>query len=159
MNSEDNLKLTRAMSLLRRVHVRSQRLTDMDHREFHLLVSIASRQNSAGGITIGELAEMYNVSKPAISNLIKEKEEKGFVERQTDKSDRRVVWVKLTDAGKAELERAKRYWEELGEKIEQKFGEKNLDLFITLINRLAEVVNEIISEERANEKSKREFHQ
>lgn len=159
MNSEDNLKLTRAMSLLRRVHVRSQHLTDMDHREFHLLSSIASRQNSAGGITIGKLAEMYNVSKPAVSNLIRKTEQRGFVERQTDKDDRRVVWVKLTDEGKAELERTKRCWEELGEKIELKFGVENLNLFITLINRLAEVVNEVISEERGNEKSKREFHQ
>lgn len=158
MNSNNTLKLTQAISMLRRVHIRSLKLTDMDHREFHLLKTIALRKADGKDTSIGDLVNLYHISKPAISNLIKKTEEKGFVERNTDKADRRVVWVRLTDSGRVELERQARYWEDLGEKIEAKFGEQNIDLFITLINRLAEVVEEIIEEEHSDEKPDRRRH-
>lgn len=146
------------MAMMRRVHARSQRLTDMDHREFHLLKTIALRKTDSKDTSIGDLVKLYHISKPAISNLIKKTEEKGFVERRTDKADRRVVWVNLTRAGEAELERTTRYWEELGEKIEEKFGEQNIDLFITLIDRLVEVVEEVIEEEHGDKNPKEERH-
>lgn len=151
MDSNDTLKLRQAMTMLKRVHARSLKLSDLDHREFHLLKSISAHRDGAEGITIGKLAETYKISKPAISNLIRITEQRGLVERQTDKSDRRVVWVKLTDKGRSELERTASYWEELGKRIAHKFGEKNVELFICLITRLAEVVDEIINEERGKD--------
>jgi DNA-binding MarR family transcriptional regulator len=51
--------------------------------------------------TLSELAERSAVSAPTMSNTISTMEQHGWVERQRDTQDRRVVWIALTAAGLA----------------------------------------------------------
>ena len=48
---------------------------------------------------ITELAEAENVTQPAITRLVDRLQEKGWVERDSDPEDGRVVIVRLTPAG------------------------------------------------------------
>jgi DNA-binding MarR family transcriptional regulator len=54
-----------------------------------------------GQLTAGELAERCHVADPTISKMLKSLEGSGLVERRTDPSNRRVVWVRLTEQGRA----------------------------------------------------------
>jgi DNA-binding MarR family transcriptional regulator len=56
-----------------------------------------------GPLTLGELAAYENVQPPSITRIVGNLEATGMVERTTDRTDRRVSLVQVTDAGRAEL--------------------------------------------------------
>jgi DNA-binding MarR family transcriptional regulator len=53
---------------------------------------------------ITELAELEGLAQPTTTLLVKRLEKRGFVRRERQPDDQRVVLVWLTDAGKAEFE-------------------------------------------------------
>jgi DNA-binding MarR family transcriptional regulator len=53
---------------------------------------------------ITELAEHEGLAQPTMTLLVKRLEDRGWVERERDAADGRVVLVSLTDAGSAALE-------------------------------------------------------
>lgn len=57
-----------------------------------------------GGSTIGFLAERLGVSAPTVTGVVDRLERHGLAKRQTDPSDRRVVQVVITEAGRRKLE-------------------------------------------------------
>jgi len=59
---------------------------------------LLSNINQAG-VSVNSLAEMAYISKQAISQILKELEEMGYVESITNENDKRVRIVKLTDRG------------------------------------------------------------
>lgn len=54
---------------------------------------------------ITELAELEGLAQPTTTLLVKRLEEQGLVVRERQADDHRVVLVRLTDAGRDELER------------------------------------------------------
>ena len=52
---------------------------------------------------LSELAEYQGVSLPSMSSTVSRLEELGWVRRERDANDRRVVRVKLTNSGKRKL--------------------------------------------------------
>ena len=61
----------------------------------------------AGPVPIGRLAEMEQVTAPAITKTVSALEADGLVERVRSDADRRVVIVRATPAGRALLERGR----------------------------------------------------
>lgn len=57
-----------------------------------------------GPLTISQIAEHEHVKPPSISKIVGTLEDLGFVERQTDPSDRRCAFIALTPAGQAYLD-------------------------------------------------------
>lgn len=53
-----------------------------------------------GPLNAGDLAHACSVSDPTISKMLKVLEHGGLVARQTDPTNRRVVWVSLTPQGR-----------------------------------------------------------
>ncbi len=58
--------------------------------------------------SLSELAEMQAVSLPTVSNSVATLEGRGWIRRLRDASDRRVVKLELTPAGRSVLEGARR---------------------------------------------------
>jgi DNA-binding MarR family transcriptional regulator len=56
-----------------------------------------------GPLTLGELASYENVQPPSITRIVGNLEATGLVERTTDRTDRRVSLVQITEAGRDEL--------------------------------------------------------
>jgi len=61
--------------------------------------------------TLSELARTMVVSAPTMSNTITMMEERGWVERERDTKDRRVVHVKLSPYGREMLDKIDRFTE------------------------------------------------
>ena len=59
------------------------------------------------------------------------------------KSDRRVVYVRLTDPGNRMMESSMKEFAKLMEQIVEEFGEENTTTLIDLFNRLNDVIAEI----------------
>ena len=56
-----------------------------------------------GPLTMGRVAELLGSGLPTATGLVTRVEERGLVERMHDTEDRRLVLVRLTDEGLAEL--------------------------------------------------------
>jgi DNA-binding MarR family transcriptional regulator len=57
-----------------------------------------------GPLTLSQLAATEQVSAPSITRLVDKLVERGFVTRQVDPDDRRVTRVRITAAGRRQLE-------------------------------------------------------
>ena len=69
--------------------------------------SVLSVLAFGGSRTIGQLARAERVSPPAITRIVDGLEDLGLVERARGKTDRRVVTVRVTAAGRRVIERGR----------------------------------------------------
>jgi DNA-binding MarR family transcriptional regulator len=75
------------------------------HREvslpqLHVLMMLQER----GRMMVSELAGLLHISMPSASSIVDRVEENGLVLRTRDAADRRVVYVEVTDRGRALVE-------------------------------------------------------
>jgi DNA-binding MarR family transcriptional regulator len=77
-----------------RCHERSISMT-------HLL--LMSLLETHGSLPMSRVAELLGCGLPAATGIVSRMEERGLVDRQHESEDRRVVTLRLTDAGTAEV--------------------------------------------------------
>jgi DNA-binding MarR family transcriptional regulator len=70
-----------------------------------------------GSLTMSHLAELLDVSLSNATGIVDRMEERGYVERERDREDRRVVTVRLAEGGRQKLSDAQMIKEELMETI------------------------------------------
>ncbi|TCO30352.1 DNA-binding MarR family transcriptional regulator [Kribbella steppae] len=91
--------------------VASARVTRMASRDVsalpHAAMRLLGRLDELGPTRISELAKADRCSQPTMSNLVQRQEEQGWVRREADPTDSRASLISLTDAGYAELQRAR----------------------------------------------------
>lgn len=56
--------------------------------------------DKAGRITMGDLANSFDLSKPTITEMMRKFEEIGFIERTKSQDDGRIYYISLTPKGK-----------------------------------------------------------
>nr|WP_238356975.1 MarR family transcriptional regulator [Kribbella italica] len=69
---------------------------------------LLGRLDELGPTRISELAKADRCSQPTMSTLVQRQEESGWVQREPDPADSRASLISLTDAGRAELDHARR---------------------------------------------------
>jgi DNA-binding MarR family transcriptional regulator len=77
-----------------RCHTRSISMT-------HLL--LMTLLDTHGPVPMSRVAELLGCGLPAATGIVSRMEERGLVERQHDSEDRRVVTLRLSDGGAAEI--------------------------------------------------------
>lgn len=70
-------------------------LTEVTQPQFNMMRTLHEK----GGATIKELAESLHVSAPSVSTMVERLVEMGMVLREHSTVDRRVVYVRLSEAG------------------------------------------------------------
>jgi DNA-binding MarR family transcriptional regulator len=73
---------------------------DLSLAQFHVLLWL----NQHGPQTLSDLAHALHISAPSASSLVDRLEDAGYVTRERDRQDRRVVHVGISEAGKAAAE-------------------------------------------------------
>jgi DNA-binding MarR family transcriptional regulator len=95
------------------------------------------------GLMVSKLSELLQVSRPTASQMVSTLEDKGYIERVMSATDRRVIYIWLTEKGQTAFgSRMDRYSDALSEIIE-KVGREEIDQLILTCARLQEVVNEV----------------
>ena len=97
---------------------------------------------SAKPVTLSELAGMMRQSLPALSQRVTVLEEKGVVERVANPTDRRVTGLRLTEAGRCEMDAAFRRFGEIFSQAAGRMGRQNMRLLLQLLGELADALNE-----------------
>ncbi len=96
--------LTSNQLLLRALDRQLQQDSGIAHSHYGVLVQLSARAGGTARIT--ELAGMMDHSQSRTSHAVVRLEENGWVRRELDPTDRRVVHVVLTEEGRAVLRAA-----------------------------------------------------
>lgn len=112
---------------------------EMTHDQYYLLRYIRRR----GACTSMELAAMFGVNKSAVTAMTNRLVDKGWLRRDRDESDRRVVALSLTPQGEEWVAEMDRSVYRLVEDVIARFPEEEIETFIRTYERLAHVLQEV----------------
>lgn len=76
-----------------------------------------------------DIQDALHVTNPTVTGLLNRMEKKGFIVRVTDKEDRRVHYIELTDKAKEFNKMTKDYFTELDKQIRHGLTDKQMDQF------------------------------
>lgn len=119
--------------------------TGYSRSEFGVMNYIACHQkhDASEGVTISEISDFIQISKPAISQIVNALEEKEVVLRLTTKKDRRVVYVSLTEKGQGELAQIKSMINGKILGVLEKMGDEDASQFIKLLDKFSLIMSEV----------------
>ncbi|MFT4031671.1 MAG: MarR family transcriptional regulator [Siphonobacter sp.] len=93
------------------------------------------------GTPATKIAPLLGLEPRSLTRMLKTLEEKGWIRRETDATDRRVVNVFLTDEGKKKRDFARQGVIEFNNAIYQQVGEEKLQVFFDVIKEIQGVVD------------------
>jgi len=105
----------------------------------HYLLRYIYRQKRC---TPTELADAFSVQKSAITAIINRLVEKKLIKRTQDVDDRRVIYLTLTDQGEILFEKTEAKIFKLVESIITKFDQQEIESFLKMYGKLAEILKE-----------------
>ena len=117
--------------------------------EFFMLhhVDIIAKKNAAhgtpDGVKVSELSAVVQMSMPAVSQMLNSLQGKGYVRRVAAESDRRVVYVVLTEKGRELLEKTMKDFLQRLEEVVAIFGEDNTNQLAALSDKFCEAIEEV----------------
>lgn len=100
-------------------------------------------------LTIMEIAEVLNLSHPAIVQLVDKMKKKGYIDSLKDPKDKRKYKLKLSKKAKKKLPEFEAYWNAGREAVQEIMGER------TRILEELRILEENIAEEDFRERSER----
>ncbi len=95
------------------------------------------------GSSMQELSEINTRDNSATTRLVDNLEKKGFAERQSLSSDRRIWRVYITENGKAEVIKANLTGRDYVNRILKGIGEKDLSVFMQVIKNIKKNITEL----------------
>ena len=126
-------------------------LTGVSEIEFKTMSAI-SRISKSGDVKVSDIARYLELSAPAVSRTMKSLEEKEYIERHTDKQDRRNTFVKLTTKGEEQQKTWMKSFEEFSEAIFARLGDEKSN---QLLENLEAFVKASKEEMKAREEAKK----
>jgi len=131
--------IDRYVSVSFKVHKKAEALIkgqigdDLTNDQHYILRYISQSKEC----TSSELADAFEVNKSAITAIINRMTERGLIERTRDQSDRRVVYLTLTEEGHTLYQSCQEKIEQLVQSIITKFEEQEIKNFIETYEKLA----------------------
>ncbi len=112
-----------------------ERLSFGEMAIFRLLAKQPVEGEAAHRLSVGELSTHLLMSGPAASQAVSRLEEKGLVERQNSRDDRRCVYIALTEKGRQYYDAESNYSTRLMRGIVEEMGEKDTAQLIRLMRK------------------------
>ena len=107
---------------------------DLSIAEFHTLECIGHGEESRR--TVGEIAEVLNVTVPTVTVCVNKLVRKGYVTKTRSEKDARVAIIELTPAGQ-NMNRLHRFFhEQMVLTIGNEFNDEELDCLLRCVRRL-----------------------
>ncbi|HZW82991.1 MAG TPA: MarR family transcriptional regulator [Candidatus Deferrimicrobium sp.] len=119
-------ELASALSQFGRVGKHQSSVKGIKQSEYMLLVALAHCTSSTGvGIKVSALSTRLQITPAAVTHMINSLEEGGYVERQADPTDRRIVLIKPTDKAEQLIQEMKEEHLEYLQDLVRFLGENN----------------------------------
>lgn len=135
-------KIYQVMQKFQKLGMNSKFAGEMPRSEIVMLKMINIDTSKTEGVTISTLSERLEITKSAVSQMINVLEDKGYVKRITTKSDRRIVYVRLTEMGEQSLEKSLQSLLKSLNQVFEKMGEEDTEILFRLLNKLYLIVSD-----------------
>lgn len=103
-------------------------------------------------LTVSELTAKLKAKGPAVSRTLKTLEDKGYIERDVNKADRRNTYVKLTISGKQKVEECEQIMSSFAHAVISKIDRGDMEQMIECLNELYEASREEIADRKMRQK-------
>ncbi|MBQ4527078.1 MAG: MarR family transcriptional regulator [Clostridia bacterium] len=125
------------MSFLKRVDLSKVFDVDLSNSEMVLLRTIddISSKKEISSVYVSDIVDALSISAQAISKCFKGLESKGYIERFTNKNDRRRTEVRFTDYGKENYRKLIGSICDFMKDIFAGFGKEEYEQFVILIKK------------------------
>lgn len=144
MNIELKDSLVRSIFRFKKVGFRFPPGSDLRLGELYVMRLIAENAlDSTENVYAADIQNGLHVSRPAISQMLNSLEEKGYIRREIDGRDRRRLLLTLTAKGEKIMQVMKGHANRVIAKIISRFGEENTTRLIGLLNRFADISDEL----------------
>ena len=123
--------------------VRSQAFGDSDTTSALAALTLLFQEKRLEGDTpvrMTDVSRRMMISKPAATQVVNRMVERGFVERLSDESDRRVVSIRATGAGRAFYEEKMDRNLTLVDHVVDRMGEDEAKTLAALLNRFFDAI-------------------
>jgi DNA-binding MarR family transcriptional regulator len=115
----------------------------MHGAEHMMLVCIHNAQEELSGVSdikVSDIAKMMYLSPPAVSKMLNQLESKGLIERFSDKADRRVVYVRLSEVGIQEFAAMHKSMQLFTKHLVEQIGSDETESLIKVLRHLLEII-------------------
>lgn len=92
--------------------------------------------NCSEGMTTSHLADVLDLSKPTVTEMVKKFVKMGLVYKQSCAMDGRVYYVKLTDNGQDIVNMEKRIWKYMAKKMHDQLSNDDIDALIKILEKI-----------------------
>lgn len=141
MNNDHVERIYQIMKQLYMLRSNVQTAGEISRSEFFTL-KVICKHSTPLGLSMSNLSELLKISKPAVSQMVNSLEGKGYVERVMPKSDRRLVLVRLTEAGQQSLDREMQAFTDRLAQTFAELGEKDTEELFRLLTRLFGILHD-----------------
>ena len=134
-----------AFAKMRKNHVIYHSVADTK-RSAMAIYAVLHAHKDEGGLMITEISKRLNLPPSAITPVINDLEEKGFIVRKNSPSDRRIVLAQLTEQGLAFFEKKQEKFYQMAVALCKHLGEQDTREFIRIFTKASEFMESIKEE-------------
>lgn len=137
-------ELIEIINKLHSIKRKSKGFGEFSHLECMILFYLNHnlRDDNTLGIRVSEITKNLDIPKPATSKTLNSLEERGFILRKIDRSDRRVTYISITKEGYAGIKKILDIRDQFVNDLMNKLGEHDAKELIRIIDKLHRIVNE-----------------
>ena len=114
-------------------------LTPQEHRILEVIYYYPQLYSDHAGIRGADLANMLDVSPPAISRMLQSMERKELIRKKPDPKNRRNTFIHLTDKGESLRQEAEKGLSDVMEKMKNRIGAEKAETFLQDLFSVADI--------------------
>ena len=147
-------ELFRSMNQFRKLKF-AEMFPMISRTDFFVMCTIMDKGEN-GQITISELASRAKMLPSAISRTLKGLEERGYVERNVNKNDRRNTYVELTEAGRQLTGEARQTMSDFGKSVMSQVDEADMKRLISYLDNIYHIAEKEIENRKWKDRKEKE---
>ena len=134
LETENEIYLGKIFAMLKKMEkiAMSQNDTELNNTELRLISEILLSGYEGKRLISTQLAKKLNVTRSAVSQIVKNLESREIVKRVPDSVDKKIAYIELTDSAMDVYLKSKKIGEEFIGDMLRDFGKKNLDKLLEL---------------------------
>ena len=121
--------------------------TDISYNDFHIIEAIGTKEPKS----MSSVAKLMNVTTGTLTKAMDGLTEKEYVIRERSKQDKRVVWVYLTEKGKAAYKHHEEFHWRMISHIKEGLNDKELPVLIYSLAKLVDFFQSVYEPEKQDE--------
>lgn len=125
-------------------------VTDLSMREVHV-ISVVQQLETQGLNSMSRVAEELFISAGALTTAVNTLIRKGYLSRERDEDDRRIVLVSITEAGQEIVKKHDEFHKVLIEHVSSNITDQELELLTKSLEQIKKLVHTYVFDEMRKE--------